>query len=63
MRLSEVTFSSRGAIGGLLVMVVTVIECSAVYGASGVGNFAAVLYFSPNLEFSFATPAAAPNET
>ena len=43
--------------GGILAVVVAVVECSAVAGAAGVGTFAVVLYLSPNFEFSFATSA------
>ena len=58
MRYAGVVFSSRVVIGGLLEVMVTVIDFSAVIGAAGVGTFAVVSYFSPNLEFSFATSAS-----
>ena len=53
MLLAEVSLLSRGAMGELFSVVVAVIYCSAVAGAAGVGTFAVVSYFSPNLEFSF----------
>ena len=48
-----------GAMGGIFSVVVVVVDCSTVAGASGVGNFVVVSYLSPNLEFSFAASAAA----
>ena len=59
MRLTEVALSIRGATGGLLAVVVAVVDCSAVSGAAGVGTFVVVSYLSPNLEFSFATSTTA----
>ena len=59
MQSAEVVLSIRGSMGGLLAVVVSVVECSAVSGAAGVGNFAVVSCFSPNFEFYFDTSATA----
>ena len=59
MRSAEAALSIWGAIGGILAVVTAVVDCSTVDGAAGVGTFAVVSYFSPNLEFSFAISATA----
>ena len=42
MLLAGVTFFSRDDIGGLLAILVVVIDCYAIYGAPGVRTFAVV---------------------